>query len=405
MLLNLQQELEFVRYLESLTERGLAPTREIVKKFAATIADWQLSDSWIKRFLRRHKDRLTAKTTTGIDRNRFKADSEHSYRSYFDLLYLKIEQYKVDARHIYNMDEKGFLVGITKRSKRVFLKRLWQQGKVKDAIQDGNREWITVLACICADGSSVEPAVIYEGMGTLRDRWVHDIEAGKHQVFCATSPSGWTNNDLGLAWLEQVFDRCTKSKARRSYRILILDGHGSHLTLDFLSYCDDNKILLMVFPPHSTHSLQPLDVVMFAPLSNAYSSELAEYLHRTQGLILVTKSDFFLLFWPAYTSSFTSTNISRAFEATGVEPRNADVVLDRFKTTPPQLDEDTEIEAHGDGDSWNALRELFDAAVKDKAKVEAKRLSQSLHSLQVQNELLHHENEGLRDALTTKRKN
>ena len=31
-------------------------------------------------------------------------------------------------------------------------------------------------------------------------------------------------------------------------------------------------------------------------------------------------------------------------------------------------------------------------------------MSSALHSLQVKNELLHHENKGLRDALTTKKK-
>jgi hypothetical protein len=64
----------------------------------------------------------------------------------------------------------------------------------------------------------------------------------------------------------------------------------------FINYCDDNKILLVVFPPHATHSLQPLDVVMFAPLSAAYSVELTTYLHHSQGLTTVKKGDFFWLF-------------------------------------------------------------------------------------------------------------
>ncbi|KAF1349519.1 hypothetical protein EJ07DRAFT_139946 [Lizonia empirigonia] len=31
----------------------------------------------------------------------------------------------------------------------------------KGVIQDGNREWITVVAAICADGSALPPAIIY----------------------------------------------------------------------------------------------------------------------------------------------------------------------------------------------------------------------------------------------------
>jgi hypothetical protein len=167
--------------------------------------------------------------------------------------------------------------------------------------------------------------------------------------FFTTSASGWSNNEVGLAWLERVFDRRTKKKARRKYRILILDGHASHLTRTFIKYCGRNKILLMIFPPHSTHSLQPLDVVMFAPLSRSYSTKLSDFLHRSQGLISVKKGDFFSLFWDAYTTSFTRENILKAFEATGVEPCDADVVLKRFKNTTLQQFEDAEIAQLGDG--------------------------------------------------------
>ena len=160
----------------------------------------------------------------------------------------------------------------------------------------------------------------------------------------------------------------------------------------------------MVFPPHSTYSLQLLDVVLFSPLLKAYSEQLAAYLHRAQGLIPVKKSDFFSLFWASYTFSFTPDNILKAFEATGVEPPNANVVLQRFKTTTPQRDKDSELGEEGQEHTWRQLRNLFDTAVRDKAEVEAKKLDTALHHLQVENELLHHENQGLRDAMIAKGK-
>ena len=33
--------------------------------------------------------------------------------------------------------------------------------------------------------------------------------------------------------------------------------------MDLIDYCNDNKILLAIFPPHATHTLQPLNVGMF----------------------------------------------------------------------------------------------------------------------------------------------
>jgi hypothetical protein len=69
--------------------------------------------------------------------------------------------------------------------------------------------------------------------------------------------------------------------------------------MDFIEYCDQNKILLAVYPPHSTHTLQPLDVVMFKPLATGYLNEVAAFIERSQGLISISKRDFFLLFYQA----------------------------------------------------------------------------------------------------------
>jgi hypothetical protein len=132
------------------------------------------------------------------------------------------------------MYEMGFLVGITGRSKRGFSRKMWERKEVSAAIPDGFREWITVPACVHADGSHSPRSLIYQSVAsTIQLGWVEDIEAKEHSVHVISSPSGWTNNDIGLAWLEQVFDRYTKVKARQSYRLLILDGHGSHVTMDF----------------------------------------------------------------------------------------------------------------------------------------------------------------------------
>jgi hypothetical protein len=48
--------------------------------------------------------------------------------------------------------------------------------------------------------------------------------------------------------------------------------------MDFINFCNDNKILLAVFPSYATYTLQPLDVSLFKPLLDAYLIELANYL-------------------------------------------------------------------------------------------------------------------------------
>ena len=198
-LLTPPQESELVKYIENLSERGLPPSRSIVKNYVAVIAEWEPSDSWVTRFLKRHNDIICIRKATGIDRDRHLADNPASYQSYFDLLYAKLDQYGIAPHNIYNMDEKGFLLGRILPSKRIFSKQMWEQKKIRKALQDGSRDWISVIGCICADGSSVDPTIIYESPDGLRDKWLRDLEVGKHRVFCYTSPSGWSNNNLALA--------------------------------------------------------------------------------------------------------------------------------------------------------------------------------------------------------------
>ena len=46
-----------------------------------------------------------------MDRQRHIADSGDKYKLYYDALRDKIEFYKIDPAHTYNMDEKGFMIG------------------------------------------------------------------------------------------------------------------------------------------------------------------------------------------------------------------------------------------------------------------------------------------------------
>jgi hypothetical protein len=59
-----------------------------------------------------------------MDRNRNKANSEHKYSLYFNLLEWKLSKYSVLLENTYNIDEKGFIIRKTGRSKRVFSRAL-----------------------------------------------------------------------------------------------------------------------------------------------------------------------------------------------------------------------------------------------------------------------------------------
>lgn len=175
-------------------------------------------------------------------------------------------------------DEKGFLTGLLQKVRRVFNKHSKQAGELKEVGQDGNREWITCLAAICQDGTYIPPALIYQAAsGNLQDTWLDDFNKEDFACYFTSLESRWTNDDVGYSWLVDVFDKNTKAKARhgRDWRLLYIDGHGSHINMQFLFYCIEHRILVAVYPPHSTHRLQPLDIGLFGPLASFYSTNLS----------------------------------------------------------------------------------------------------------------------------------
>src|SRR5205814_1010093 len=159
------------------------------------------------------------------------------------------------ADNIYNFDEKGFIIGLGSASKRVMTRKALESGRILEANQDGSREFISLLASICADGTYLPPTLIYKGRSQdMQDTWLEDFSDSETAYF-GCSESGWSNDGLGLKWLEQVFEHHTCEKGSHGHQLLIVDGHSSHVNLKFLDYADKKQIIVLILPPHSTHRL------------------------------------------------------------------------------------------------------------------------------------------------------
>jgi hypothetical protein len=75
------------------------------------------------------------------------------------------------------MDEKGFLIGRLHKVRRLFPKALVRRQKFLGTGQDGSRQWITLIATICANGSSLPPALIYKATSRdVQDSWLQDYD-------------------------------------------------------------------------------------------------------------------------------------------------------------------------------------------------------------------------------------
>ena len=219
-------------------------------------------------------------------------------------------------------------------------KRLYDSGRITAAKQDSSREFISLLASICADGTAIPPALIYKGAsGDLQDTWMEDL-GEKEQAFFASSANGWSSNAFGLTYLTQVFDPSMRAKTSRKRRLLIVDGHSNHVNMEFIRTCDHLKILLMILPPHSTHQLQPLDVGCFLPLSTCYSIELNKVIEKSADLVSFTKRMFWPTFKTAWDKSMMEKNILSAFAKTGIWPYKPEIILSVIgpprPETPPE---------------------------------------------------------------------
>ena len=117
--------------------------------------------------------------------------------------------------------------------------------------------------------------------------------------------------------------------------MLIVDGHESHVSIPFMEFCTQAKIIPLCLPPYSTHLLQPLDVGVFGPLSKAFKQLVSS--QSRYGAVTISKLDFLRLIQVARKQAITTTNIISAWRGAGLIPFNPGHVLGELPRpiTPP----------------------------------------------------------------------
>ncbi len=93
-----------------------------------------------------------------------------------------------------------------------------------------------------------------------------------------------------MEWIRNCFESETRSYLHGEYRMLIVDGHASHESTEFIQFAQEYKIVCLCLPAHSTHVLQPLNVGIFGSLKQNYKTLLAEKTRFT--MYNINKADF-----------------------------------------------------------------------------------------------------------------
>src|SRR5215472_980586 len=122
----------------------------------------------------------------------------------------------------------------------------------------------------------------------------------------------------------------TKEKAGGRTRVLLMDGHSSHYSLELLDYAQANDICILGYPPHCTHVLQGLDVVCFAKMKKEFHKSLKTYTCAVSGKVISLESSGMRSSRPSLKNT-----VKAAFTATGVYPYNPGAISD--KKTKPSL--------------------------------------------------------------------
>ncbi|RDB22968.1 hypothetical protein Hypma_009914 [Hypsizygus marmoreus] len=278
-----------------------------------------LGKNWTKRFVQRHCDVLKGCWTRPLEGPRARAGNPVTKKAFFDILEQTInggdDEDPIPAELIYGADESGFQQGVGTKE--------WAYGGAKDSIlhqqRSGSRENITVMVTICADGTSIPPAVIFKGEG-YQVSWKQDNPL---KASLGYSKKGYLDGEIGVEWIKQ-FDECTREKAAGRQRLLLVDGFGAHYTHAFLKYARENKIHILCYPSHSTHLYQGLDVVIFSIMKTTWG-RCRDALERDTNQV-VDKTNFLSVYADAHLQTLTKENIVAAFKATGIVPFNPDVI-------------------------------------------------------------------------------
>ena len=328
------EEQALINRIIELDNHAYSPTLSHVRQMADNLLQQRLPGStvgpnWLTRFVKRHQ--LLSRYLRKYDYQRARCEDPEIINQWFEQIQATITKYGISPEDIYNFDESGFQMGVISTEKVITQRssRTKRSGRPK-VQQPGNRNWVTVIEGINATGWTLPSTIIFEGK-VHQSSWYRTGIPSTWTI--GLSENGWTTNELGYKWLSEVFDKYTRQRTIGTYRLLLLDGHKSHISDEFIDFCKANSIIWRCYPPHSTHLLQALDFGCFSPLKSAYGRLVLE--KARLGVTHIDKDDFLVLYYQAHQTIFTEKLVKAAFAAIGIVPYDPQKVLSRLKPKTP----------------------------------------------------------------------
>ncbi|EED21283.1 conserved hypothetical protein [Talaromyces stipitatus ATCC 10500] len=287
----------------------------------------RVGENWVYNLVKRRPE-IESKSSRKYNYERAKCEDPKIIQEYFDRVREVILEYGILPEDIYNFDETGFAMGLRATAKVITGSDRYARPKL---LQPGNREWVTAIEAVNSIGWALPSYIIFKAKKYTRLGWFEDLpDDWKINI----SDNGWTTDKIGLEWLKTHFIPLTDGRTLGKYQMLILDGHGSHLTAEFDRTCTENNII------------PPLDVGCFAVLKREYGRLIEQRMRL--GFNHIDKIDFLTAFPKARTMAYKAQTVRNSFMVTGLVPFNPDRVYQQLTvrlktpTPPPSRSSDTQ---------------------------------------------------------------
>jgi hypothetical protein len=155
-----------------LTSKNIETHANAILAFRDTPGD-PAGINWVARFLERSQDELQTHWSSPLATERARSLNKEAVKHWFNLVYEKLVEKGIDKYNIYGMDESGFPPSDQGRTRVVGRRGSKMQHKSGSA----NRENVTALVTICADGTALKPTIIFKGRNFLK-KWGEDNVSG-----------------------------------------------------------------------------------------------------------------------------------------------------------------------------------------------------------------------------------
>ncbi|KAJ5099990.1 hypothetical protein N7532_006991 [Penicillium argentinense] len=302
---------------------GYRPShQEIIAAANHILAPESVGKMWVYRFEERHLKPLGTRIARHRPVNKKRLEAEDV--GMLEIWYGKLREYlhcdgnnMILTHNIYNFDETGFMLGVGKTTRGPSQ----YSDKRFASLEKGTL--VSVIECACADGTMVEPPYIIFPGARHMESW---YEGNVPNYPVNVSETGYSNGEIALDWIK-LFDKQTYAKAAGKQRLLLFDGHPSHITVEFLQYCQDNNIIAWNFMSNLTQLCQPLDQKPFVVYKQAYKAQTSHLQAEGRFDDTIHKGAFLHQLPDLRKRVFQRSTIRHAFRDTGLVPYNPDLIL------------------------------------------------------------------------------